>query len=376
MSADSYIKKTKKRFTDNFKNSPIAKWISIISFWIFRLKTWKKTRPRQMNQNYRNYFRKIGRTWAILEYERVTKTELSPIPINDFRLVHPDTFEMQCEILKKECNVISLIELTEYLENKEEPPPGTVVITISNGHADAFKNATKALTKHKLHASWSIPVAYMESQALLLEDMISTSIHLFHQNDIPFPKLDSFSEQEWKLISSKLDKDGRVSTQLISLLYTFIIARKHELRHRTLNELEVHIKKFPITIPEYYDFMKWDEVFALHDAGFTILPGIFTHSPITDLDNKGITQEIQQAKNAFDSMRLKWHDIIGLPLNMYEENSLDSLSKNNIKWCLGGQLAPHPYLQESATIVLPRVSILQCETFSRDMFLSKIWKIT
>lgn len=371
----SFLGKLNARFVNNYKKSFVPEIFSTMRFWIYRIKIWKRTQPRELGKTYKRYASRAFRTWVILEYQRITKPEESIIPINDLKYVRPETFRMHTQVLAQSCNVISLSELTSYLDNNEEPPYGTVVITISNGHADAFKHATSLLFDLKMPATWSFPLAYIGSKALLIEDMISTAFHLIHSSGLSFPKLKNLTEAEWKLISTKLDREHRPTPNLISIFYALVRARNHHARYTLLNELGYHLKELSITIPEYEDFMDWEEVFALQNAKFDIIPSLFSHSPITELDDKALTNELHQTRGTLQSLNIPWKKTVGLPLNLYNDISLEKLSRSDVKWCLAGELADQPKLQTKYPKVLPRVTIMENETFARDLFLSKIWNV-
>jgi hypothetical protein len=375
MNKKTIFQSIKHRVVDNYRKSFVPQLISVLSFWIWKTRIWRKTRPQNMHIVFRDFKSSFKRNWVLLEYRRITNPETSVIPVNPHYAVRPEIFEMHCNVLAKECTVLSLKDLVALLEKKEEPPDGSVVITINNGHADSFNNGAKILLRHKLPSSWIIPITYIESRALLLEDHVSLILHILQKNQIPFPSLKGLTPAESNLVATKLDGKGYPTSSLISVLFGLLLTRTHEARHALLSEFQECLKAATKTIPAHEDFMKWEEVTALHDAGFEIIPGLYSHTPVIELDEHSIKTEITSARQTFDSLTLAWHNIIGLPLNLYNDASLNLVATHGIKWCLGGDFVLHPALQESETKVLPRVLIHENETFSRDLFLSNIWKV-
>jgi hypothetical protein len=373
MDINTLFKRIRDRFKKNYREGPLPKYISIIQFWLDRILIWDKARPSKIPERLRSYKNKYGNSWVILDYTRICDPARMPIPINEYYYVLPDTFKMHCQVLNREFNVISLPALIEYFENDEEPPDGTVAVTITNGHADAYLHATKYLLDYSIPASWVFPIAYIESNALLLEDMIATASQMLEYHKKPILRPDGFLDPEWKLLESRL-KNGIATPEFAGTLYTLLLAKAPRIRTQILIQMSRLLESLPSGIPLYEDFMKWSDIIALSESNFDMFPGVYSHSILSELSKSGLASEIHKSKEAFNTLGLSWHSTIGLPHHLYDDAVLDSLAQMDIKWCLGGEFAPPVQHQTSQTKVINRTLIFQNSSFSREFFIAQMLK--
>ena len=72
-----------------------------------------------LEKHYLESIKQGAQPWRILKYERVTNPDQHIYPLALHKYVRPETFEMHLKFLKKNCQVISLEELTKKLSQKK-----------------------------------------------------------------------------------------------------------------------------------------------------------------------------------------------------------------------------------------------------------------
>ncbi len=360
-------------FARNKDLSKIKKYYKIFIFFFENLRLRHVYRTQGMAKIKNSFTTRKGESWVILNYKRVISPEEIPVQIGSLSYVLPETFSMHCQTLKQYANVIRLDQLIAILQNGDTPPDGTVVFTFDGGHADFLLNASKSILQNGLTATISIPSGYINTKALLLDDMLATALMLFKLDEVPLKKIEGLSDAMFDSLISTTD-DGIPNSKSIQTLFTLILALKKQERLIALKSLSKQIDGLDVSLPEWDDFLFWKDIQYLSSLGFQFISMLHSHPIITELDKNELATEITESEHMFSAASLPIYKYFTIPYGIYNEATLARLKRFDYKYGLAGFLGDPISQQDGSKLpVLRRTLICEDNAATKDLFLKRIW---
>jgi peptidoglycan/xylan/chitin deacetylase (PgdA/CDA1 family) len=164
---------------------------------------------------------------SVLAYHSVGSVR-SPysVTISDFR--------RQIDYLVKNYRVVSLDEISDYLEGKQRLPKKSVAITFDDGYLDNYVNAYPYLKKYRLSATIFVATAYIQKEMLLgnvylpmlswkeIDEMIKGDIGI-GAHTASHPDLSRIDVQSAKkeILESKVEIEKKIRRKVNYFAYPF-----------------------------------------------------------------------------------------------------------------------------------------------------------
>jgi hypothetical protein len=122
--------------------------------------------------------------------------------------------------------------------------------------------------------------------------------------------------------------------------------------------------------------MTWDDITYLQSLGISIISKLHSHPFTIDLGQDEISKEISDSNRLFSTNSIKKLPYLSLPYGIYNELLLGYLANEGISYALSSHIPPPLILQKEFPIkVLSRKTIIEGNSFTKDIFLSNIWDI-
>ncbi|HMO17899.1 MAG TPA: polysaccharide deacetylase family protein [Oligoflexia bacterium] len=357
-------------------NGPHTKLLPVYQFLKRRVTAAYSLREDNLENIKKQFAEKRGEPWVILEYKRITNPEKTIVPIADTHYVTPKTFRLHCKILSRNAEVVPLVKLLERIFSGETISPGTVAITINCGHLDSYLNGLPLLLEHGLHASWFVPTAYIGSKTLLLDDMIAVSMKLFSHHKTPIGNFQALHEGMMNSLSKTLENGIPTQKSIASFLALYFSVNA-ENKSLLFSELKQKLAELPSGPPDFEDFMSWNDLEELNKRGFSVLPMLHTHPVISNLTKSALEEEIKNCKRSLESLDITWNPVISAPYGIYSDQSLENLYSAGAASLLASEHPEPIFTQEldSKVPVFARVGMCEANSFSRELFLSRLWEL-
>lgn len=370
------LKKIHAFFSRNQDPEKVSKIIIITQYILKRIKIIFLLRVAGLEYVKNRYSKLHEESWVILHYQRIIDPTRIPIPISQASFVTPETFTMHCNVLSQYAKVISLQKLCAILDKGQEPEPGTVVLTFDGGFNDFLLHATKPLLEHSLHATIAIKTAFIESKAFLLSDQIAASMMLFTSTGTPLKPLEHVPEQMNQNIEQTLD-NGIPTKKTIQTCMAILLGSDPRTKALFLSSLGAQLKKLEVDIPDWQDFLRWQDVSYLSNLGFSFADYLHSEVILPPLSYETIQKELSESQKLFEVHGIPYTKILSLPYGLYSPQNIIDLTKEEIRYCLGNTLSPYLREQEQIyTKILKRISICEGNAQTKDLFLNQIWDIS
>lgn len=349
-----------------------SKLVKTISYFRDLYEAKSITSKSELGKLKNSYYNKYGQTWQILKYSRIGNINQIPLPIDPLTIVREETFKLNLKTLQETCNVISLDTLLNFLDNNEQPPVGSVVITIDGGYASSFEKGLSCLLDNELPATFSLPTAYIGTTVPLWDILIKYAVNQIKELKLKFPTLEHFSIDENKLISDTfIDEIPGPSTDE-TIIY-FMLSLEPSKRMQLMENISSIMNSLSIALPNWIDFMSWDDVQDIKKARYHIISMLHSGIPANLLKIAWLEKEIENSIKTLDDYEIKSSKCIALPLNQYSKNTAGVLSRYGIKYSLSGENAPLYYEQDSPHKILRRRASLDGVGNQANFFLLNLF---
>jgi peptidoglycan/xylan/chitin deacetylase (PgdA/CDA1 family) len=219
---------------------------------------------------------------VVLAYHRVDLDSNYPWTITP---VTPDIFELEMEYLHRNYHVIPLDELCNALENLDELPPNTAVVTIDDGYKDVYTNAYPVLKKYNIPATVFLTTGLIGTGELLWTHKVR---YLIWET-----KLDKLELQPLGTYSLNSD-NSRILTG------NTIVSNLKKIPRKTRDEyIERLVKVCGVDVPDNLGkdlFLNWDEVRAMNNNGINFGAHTVNHPILSRISLDEAKSEILNSK--------------------------------------------------------------------------------
>ena len=287
-------------------------------------------------------------SWRILMYHRVCKPEELTYPIQAGMYVRPETFQMHCEFLKNNSNVVLVDELVEKLIKNEPLPKRTVAITFDDGWRDNLKNAFPVLKALSLPATVFLPTDFIDTSKLFWTDQVARALTF---NPEVF-----LAQKEFQNLAS-LPTEEKLEL-VINTLFSLPLEKRDELLTRLINNLPINTIR---------GFLNWQEVSTLESFGIKVGSHSHTHRLFSELSKEERLEELKESREILSSKSLLSSNIFVFPGGAHTLEIGEECLKSGYLASL--KTTPSPIL---GSAVFPRVGIHQDISTSQSLFKFRI----
>ncbi len=341
-----------------------------------RLKLYlKKTDTKALSKSYKKI---TGEGWVILHYQRICNPKEVPFALANHSYIEEKTFKKHCSWLKQEAEVIPLNQLIDHIENNTPIPSRSVIITFENGFLDGYARGAQHLIDYNLPATYSIPTAYIGTNSYLLYDLISILCNTLYLHKVPFPSLIEVEKDLDGVLLPTLDRNQLPSPKTHMALITICYGLNKGQRAKLFEKLDILVKEYDLELPPWRDFMNWQEVEKISEAGFQIINQLHSNPWITLLSKKELEQELDEADKLLTKLPTYKKDLTSFPYGIYSDSSINNLEKLGMHYGLAYNMGPSVPDQRALETnnkfkILSRLNVCESNTHSRELFFSRLW---
>ena len=311
--------------------------------------------------------------WSILRYERVINPKEIPLPLHPFSYVTPETFELHLQFLSRECNPLPMAELLRLIVNKEEIPERAVALTFDNAHAGIYLNAFPLLLKYQVPATVCVPTAYVNVNTFLPDDRILLALLALKEMGLALPRFESFSDpffDELEKISPKLE----IVPKLIGRFLEEYSVLSEADRIIVLDSLSQRIGN-TVVLPEYEDFLRWEDIERMKDAGIAFASMGHCYLGSTGVDSENFQKDVLLSVEQFVSQEIPLEKYFCFPRGIYSVEKLQDLSAVGYRAALSIGEFPHPDMQEQEPFVLGRIILGEDASNTIPLFACRLFRV-
>lgn len=356
------------------KNDPFEKLANLTGAVAKRAFAQKALLAGEIDELRKKRIEQGASTWRILRYGRVIEQKNIPIPLAPASFCLPETFEKHLRILKEECNVVPLDDLLKAIDNYEEIPQKTVALTFDGGHMDNFLYAYPLLLKYEMPATFYVPIGFIESGGFFYEDRLAMILGILSQMNIAIPEFPFIDETIYKDMR-KYAKDLAVTEETAIIFVRGLRAESIMTRHRVMHGLAKVLEEGPQP-PDYEDFMRWDDLRDLVEAGFDVAMMGFGYEMAPKLSEEEFIHDILQAFEKAQTEKLPIKRHFAFPLGVYDATSMDCLEKIGVRYALGIGEIIEPRYQTRRPLLFGRLPMYEEVSFAKELFLARLWGLS
>ncbi len=313
--------------------------------------------------------------YRILRYRRVIPADKYPLPISRTSYVLPRTFEAHLQFISKECKPMALPELIHKLEEYEEIPDKTVVVTFDGGHRDTFIHALPLLLRHRVPATVFFPSAYIGTNAYLFEDRVALGlIMMATQKKLRMPEFPFIAADVYEEIKN-LSPEMEINPATIAV---FIVG----LRRLKEKEIAAVFTFFAQTFsdvrmdPIVEDFMRWEDIRYMQKMGISFGTMGYAHHLATSLSAELFHRDLQEGIAKAREQNVRLETPFCFPDGIYTPEAIEVLFKFGVRWVMGVGILPEPRYQVQLPMILGRIPMYQSVAYCKEIFVCRLWNIS
>ena len=222
----------------------------------------------------------------IIAYHNISKSYPSYLGIS----MKPDIFEKQIQLLKNNCNIVSLDEANNLLKNNKNYKD-TVAFTFDDSYKEYFTYLFPILQKYKIPATIFISTGPLENGFPLHVDLL---IHAIHNTEKKFLDLKEHNLRTYFVdtFTAKENAVHEINDHLKNLPEDF----KLELIKEIYEKLEIDFKN----MNQSGMVLTWEDVEKMSKNGIEFGSHTITHPDLTMLSDEDATKEISGSKNRIE----------------------------------------------------------------------------
>ncbi|MCB0321985.1 MAG: polysaccharide deacetylase family protein [Bdellovibrionales bacterium] len=314
-----------------------------------------------------------GCPWRILRYRRVVDPRDIPFPINGDTFITPQLFDVHARYLAKHCQVIPLVRLIEMIDNYVKVPEGTVALTFDEGHADTFLYGVPILAKYGLPATFFLPTGYIESGELFVDDRITYYVCALLLKGIEIPDLPFVTPQTMDALKP-VKREADLNLAAVAGLLHELRLVQHSERQQAIIVL-TEAGSLVTELPQFEDFMRWDDVRKLSQLGFDI--GTMGHfcAAWPSLPVEEFASDVVTSVNLLVSQEVPPEEVFAFPQGLFTAQLRQTLTSLQFRYAAVGSPTPEPRFQEHLPMLLGRQSMGQLNAHSVEIFACRLWSL-
>lgn len=243
--------------------------------------------------NLINYFRKKALkrgSFTILTYHRISDSNYG----DPFLSITPHNFERQIQYLAKKYKIVSLGELTKYVQPQYPALDDYVAITFDDGYRDNYTNAYPILRKYKVPATIFLSTGFIGTDELFWWDKVTRIIKFIIENNLCI----DFSEDIYpeKIKDAIVNISSANSLNSSKAICTLLKEISEEKKNLVLDDLEKQISPLPKYDQDRPCTLTWDEVKQMSEDGIEFGSHTVTHPILTQVKSDQARYEISNSK--------------------------------------------------------------------------------
>jgi peptidoglycan/xylan/chitin deacetylase (PgdA/CDA1 family) len=204
--------------------------------------------------------------------------------------VTPQELDWICEQITPRYQCGTLSDTFSKWVNNEKTDKPYLAITFDDGQKDNFVNARSVLAKHKIKATFYIPVQNINQQQLIWHDQLGFALQAAMADHTNKAKLFELAGRYHMRSIDHLDPVKSITEQAKSL----------SPENRCLFVADVS-NLSQIIIPEWAQMMSWEQIKQLSDEGHEIGSHSMTHELIPQLTDDKLHWEISESKKEIEA---------------------------------------------------------------------------
>lgn len=311
--------------------------------------------------------------YRILQYSRVVAPEKNPMPIIPGGYIHPDLFEKQMKYLAKECKPITLDSLLELIENNKKIPDRTVVVTLDGGHMDNYLYAFPKLLQNQIPATFFLPTGYINNDLFFYNDRLALCLLNIKSAKKGLPILDFLSDEIQDTLN-QISPTGEITEELINYLSVTMATAPQEDRALLMDAFANLEQDIPL-LPEYEDFMRWDDIRHMQSVGFTF--GSMGHFAVAypNIPQALYADDLGTSIKTLQENNISPITAVCLPSLAPTMETMQALGELGCRFAMTNLFFPEPRFQTKLPMLLSRIPISQINASSIDLFACRLWGI-
>jgi peptidoglycan/xylan/chitin deacetylase (PgdA/CDA1 family) len=196
--------------------------------------------------------------------------------------VSQSEFEWQVDIIKRHFNPITLIELTNLINQKKKIPNNTIVLTIDDGYKNFYDIAYPILKKYNVPATFFVATGFINKELWLWPDQLKWLI----KSNENKPCCIMFKDYKFT-IEGKYQSDWqKINDFCLSITDT----EKHECIIFIAKQLSIEL---PTKAPDLYAPCSWIELDEMEKQGIEIGGHTITHPSLPQVTDDAAIDEIK-----------------------------------------------------------------------------------
>ena len=339
----------------------------------FRARAYRAFKSENFDNLRKERIERGGSPWKIISYRRVIDPKELPFPIGMTSYVSPKVFEKHLRYLSRECRVLRLSHLLSLIDQHKEIPDRAVAVTIDGGHMDTYVNAFPLLLKYEVPATVFLHTGYIESNTFLFDDRLVMCLLLLKGAGLTMPIFECLDERLYHEMS-EIWPDGEISMETINYFVNAIEEAPRTLRAQVMHELAEFIATVT-TLPEYEDFMRWNDVRHMRDKGIEF--GSMGHWAVAHpvLTREEFATDFAESQRTMEDQGITAYQAHCIPDGVYCKEIVEVMAKLNVRYAVWNGYFPEPRYQESLPMMLARIPMFQAAAFCTELFACRLWEL-
>ena len=211
------------------------------------------------------------------------------------RFSDPVSLERQCIYLKQHYELLTMFELSQYLESGQSFPAHAVAITVDDGYRDFIEVAFPVFSRHRIPVTVFLVTDFLDRKLWLWPDVIKYAFeHTTHTR--------AEIEISNGRLSLPLDSaDARLSAARLAIEEAKTLANRDRLL--LVDSLAERLQiELPPEAPDHYQPLCWDEVRSLARSGVEFGAHTRTHSILSKMsDAQELQDEVAGSKKRIEA---------------------------------------------------------------------------
>jgi len=219
----------------------------------------------------------------ILTYHRVNGEEQYNLGLT----ISVSNFERQIRYLKMNCNILSLQEAVQILNNGQKIPPKSVAITFDDGYEDNYVNAFPILKRYGIPATIFLSVMHINNGTRLWVDQIVDAMDQLSGDYLDLTNL-SMGVYKTKTVEDK----QKAIYEISKIIKKSLLPQKKKVINYLETLSSTHKFKNPM--------LSWEQIKEMKNYGISFGSHCMNHFILTKIPIQDAAFEIIQSKKVLE----------------------------------------------------------------------------
>lgn len=224
-------------------------------------------------------------------------------PADDSKRIGVATFEHQIKLLRRNCNVMALRDLSALITNGRPIPPYSVILTIDDGYEDFYDYAFPILKQYSIPATIYVTTDFIDQKIWLWPDYIEFVISQTQCRDYSF----RVDERQRRYHFENDEDRHQAWSDIADYCLTLKNSEKNLVLERLAQELKVSVPSCP---EKAYRALSWEQIVQMAKHGIEIGSHTVTHPRLVTVDTSDLPYEVEGSKSRIES-------VLGKPIDSF-----------------------------------------------------------